>query len=179
MSSNCINMMTSSNGNIFRVTGPLRGEFTGNRWTPLAKASDAELWCILWSVLEQWLSKQSRRWWFETPSLSFLRHYNESPIFCMLCCILCHVILNISKLRQKWPPISRQHLPMHFREWKCTFFSNISLKFLPKGPIDNIPALVQIMAWRPPGDKPLSEPMMFTFLTHICINRPQWVNRLV
>ena len=36
----------------------------------------------------------------------------------------------------------------------------ISLKFFPKGPINNIPALVQIMAWRRPGDKPLSEPMM-------------------
>ena len=34
-----------------------------------------------------------------------------------------------------------------------------SLKFVPKGPINNIPALVQIMAWRRPGDKPLSEPM--------------------
>ena len=37
---------------------------------------------------------------------------------------------------------------------------NISLKFVPKGPINNIPALVQIMAWRHSGDKPLSEPMM-------------------
>ena len=36
----------------------------------------------------------------------------------------------------------------------------ISLKFVPKGPIKNIPALVQIMAWRRPGDKPLSEPVM-------------------
>ena len=40
---------------------------------------------------------------------------------------------------------------------------NISLKFIPKGPIDNIPALVQIMAWRRPGDKPLSEPVMAWF----------------
>ena len=36
-------MMTSSNGNIFRVTGPLWGEFTGHRSIPLTKASDAEL----------------------------------------------------------------------------------------------------------------------------------------
>ena len=35
-------MMTSSNGNIFRVTGPLCGEFTDHRWIPLTKASDAE-----------------------------------------------------------------------------------------------------------------------------------------
>ena len=53
----------------------------------------------------------------------------------------------------------------------------ISLKFVPMGPIDNIPALVQIMAWRRPGDKPLSEPMMVSLPTHICVTRPQWVNK--
>ena len=53
---------------------------------------------------------------------------------------------------------------------------NISLKFVPKCPINNIPALVQIMAWRRPGDKPLSEPMMVILKTHICVTRPQWVN---
>ena len=52
----------------------------------------------------------------------------------------------------------------------------ISLKFVPKGSINNIPALVQIMAWRRPGDKPLSEPMMVSLTTHICVTRPQWVN---
>ena len=51
----------------------------------------------------------------------------------------------------------------------------ISLKFVPKGPINNIPALFQIMPWRRSGDKPLSEPMMVRLLTHICITRPQWV----
>ena len=45
-------MMTSSNGNIFRVTGPLRGEFTGPQWIPRTKASDAELWCFYWSAPE-------------------------------------------------------------------------------------------------------------------------------
>ena len=53
---------------------------------------------------------------------------------------------------------------------------NISLKCVPKGLINNIIALVQIMAWRRPGDKPLSEPMMVNSLTHICVTRPQWVN---
>ena len=43
----------------------------------------------------------------------------------------------------------------------------ISLKFVPKGPINNIPALVQIMAWRRPGDKPLSEPMLVCLPTHL------------
>ena len=36
----------------------------------------------------------------------------------------------------------------------------MSLKCVPKDPIDNKPALVEIMAWRWPGDKPLSEPML-------------------
>ena len=54
----------------------------------------------------------------------------------------------------------------------------ISLKFVPKGPINNNPALVQIMAWRRSGDKPLSEPMMVSLLTHICVTRLQWVKLL-
>ena len=53
----------------------------------------------------------------------------------------------------------------------------ISLKFVPKVPINNNPALVQIMAWRRSGDKPLFEPMMVSLLMHICITRPQWVNK--
>ena len=47
-----VNMMTSSNGYIFRVTGPLCGEFTGHRWIPRTKASDAEFWCFPWSAPE-------------------------------------------------------------------------------------------------------------------------------
>ena len=52
----------------------------------------------------------------------------------------------------------------------------ISLKFVHKGPINNIPAFVQIMAWRWPGDKPLSEQMVGSLLMHICVTWPQWVN---
>ena len=66
---------------------------------------------------------------------------------------------------------------------KCIFLNEnvwislkVPLKFVPKGPINNIPALVQIMAWRRPGDKPLSEPMLVFVPTHICVTRPQWVN---
>ena len=46
-------MVTSLNGNIFRVTGPLWGEFTGHQWIPLTKANDAELWCLLSFAPEQ------------------------------------------------------------------------------------------------------------------------------
>ena len=72
----------------------------------------------------------------------------------------------------------------HFPDdiFKCIFVIEnvwisikISLKFVPTGPINNIPALVQTMAWRRPGDKPLSEPMMVRSPTYICVTRPQWV----
>ena len=72
----------------------------------------------------------------------------------------------------------------HFADdtFKCIFLNGnvwipipIWLGFVPKGPINNIPTLVQIMAWRRSGDKPLSEPMMVSLLTHICVTRPQWV----
>ena len=52
----------------------------------------------------------------------------------------------------------------------------ISLKLIPKVSITNIPALVQIMAWRQPGAKQLSEPIMIILLMHICTTQPQWVN---
>ena len=45
-------MITSSNGNIFRVTGPLWGEFTGYRWIPPTKACDVELSCFFLTVPE-------------------------------------------------------------------------------------------------------------------------------
>ena len=54
----------------------------------------------------------------------------------------------------------------------------ISLIFVPKVRINSSPALVQIMAWRRPSDKPLSEPMSGRSLTRICVTRPQWVNWL-
>ena len=67
--------------------------------------------------------------------------------------------------------------------FKCIFVDEnvwisikISLKFVPKGPINNIQALVQMVAWRRPGDKPLSELTLVSLLTHICVIRSQWVN---
>ena len=83
-------------------------------------------------------------------------------------------------LRPRW---NEQHFADDI--FKRTFLNEnvwisikISLKFVPKSPFNNIPALVQIMAWRRSGDKPLSEPMMVSLPTHICVIRPQWVNSL-
>ena len=91
--------------------------------------------------------------------------------------MLCFVAINTLRPRQNG---------RHFADdiFKCIFLNEnagislkISLKFSHKVQINNIPALVQKMAWRRPGDKPLSEPMMVSLLTHICVTRPQWVNQ--
>ena len=77
---------------------------------------------------------------------------------------------------QNWP---------HFADdiSKCIFLNEnvwislkISLKIVPEIPINNISPLGQIMAWHWPGNKPISEPMMVSLLTHICVTQPQWVN---
>ena len=57
-------------------------------------------------------------------------------------------------------------------------FNKIPTKFVPKGPVNNIPALVQIMVWCPPDDNPSYEPMMLGLSTYIYVTRPQWVNLL-
>ena len=72
----------------------------------------------------------------------------------------------------------------HFADdiFKCIFLNEnvwipieISLKSVPKDLINNFPALVQIMAWHRPGDKPLSKSMMVNLLMYVCVTRPQWV----
>ena len=93
-------------------------------------------------------------------------------------CYHARIWLNTLRPRQ-----NGRHFPDDI--FKCILFNEnvwislkISLKFAPQGPINNIPALVQIMAWRRPDDKPLSGPMMVKSPTHICVTRPQWVNAL-
>ena len=94
-------------------------------------------------------------------------------------CLLIHLYIlspqcvNTLRLRQ-----NGRHFPDDI--FKCIFLNenewisiNISLKFVPKYQINNIPSLFQIMAWCRPGDKPLSEAMMVSLLT------PQWVNYFV
>ena len=70
--------------------------------------------------------------------------------------------------------------------FKCIFLTEnvvipikISLKFVPEGSNNNIPTLVQIMAWRPPCNKPLYEPMMVRLSTYIYVTQPQWVNMVL
>ena len=77
------------------------------------------------------------------------------------------------------PRQNGRHFPDDIFKWFClnenvSVAIKISLNFVPKGPINNIPTLVQIMAWRRPGDRSLSEPMIVSIPMHTCVTRPQW-----
>ena len=74
-------------------------------------------------------------------------------------------LINTLRLRQNGRYIADDTFKQVFMNENVRISMNISLKFVPKGLINNIPALVQIMAWRRPGDKPLSEPM-FAYMRH-------------
>ena len=107
--------MTSSKRNIFRVTGHLCGEFTGDQWIPRTKASGAGLWSFLWSAPEWTLSKQSWGWRFETSSplchrnvnleksVSYISKFNTLCSWCGQ--IAAWITLKQAKLSGKWQPL--------------------------------------------------------------------------
>ena len=77
--------MTSSNGNIFRVTGLLCEEFTGDRWIPAQRPVTRSFDVFFDLRLNQQMSKRWRRRWFETPSRSLWRHCNENTVMIVFC----------------------------------------------------------------------------------------------
>ena len=105
-------MNASSNGNIFRVTGPLCGEFIADRWIPHTKPGTWTFDVFFDLCLNKWLSEQSRVWWFKTPSRSLWRHCNgvRALIGDSTCIHLCGVITcgslyfkgGHNKLRRCW-----------------------------------------------------------------------------
>ena len=87
-----------------------------------------------------------------------------------------HRNLNSSPPGQYGPYFTDDIFNFIFLNENILILIQISLKFVPTGPINYIPALVQIMAWRRPGDKPLSESMLTQFTVHICGTRGRWGN---
>ena len=91
----------------------------------------------------------------------------------------CLVVIPISSItlrpRQNgchFTDYSFKHIFLNENIWIST---KIWLKLIPKGPINNIPTLVQMRAWHWPDDKPLSEPVMVWLPMHIWVTRHQWV----
>ena len=169
-------------GNTFHITGPLCGESPGT--SPHKGPITEDILGFLDSLyVNKLLNEQSACRWFETPWRSYDVTVWKGAVW-------------RPSSTLSWPPTSTafgtrrvntlrarqdgRHFPDDI--FKCIFLNEnvkisikISMKFVSKGPINNIPALLQIMAWRRPGDKPLSEPMMVCLPTHICVTRPQWV----
>ena len=77
------------------------------------------------------------------------RKKRQNMVSILWMCMLYHRLIHWG--RDKSPPFSRPQFEMHCHGWKCINLIKISLKFVRKSPINNIPALVQIMAWRRPG----------------------------
>ena len=124
------------------------------------------------------------KWLIKNLSYPFKRLMNGSMHRNLLPLRSTKMHLNIGGITQYINTLKPRQNGRHFADdiFKCIFLNEnvwvpitFSLKFVPKGPINNISALVQIIAWRRPGDKPLSEPMMVSLTTHICVTRPQWV----
>ena len=103
------------------------------------------------------------------------RYFHKwSFIIASNCCSF--IIINTLRLRQ-----NGRHFPDNIFKWifvneNVWILIKVSLKFVPKGSIDNNPAPVQIMAWRRIGDKPLSEPMLTWFTDAYMRTRWRWVN---
>ena len=104
-------LMTSSSENIFRVTGPLWGESTGDWWIPLTKARDTELWSFLWSAPEQTLEQTIERpviW--EAIALiitSLLCKYNKDTPVAILSYFTCAIQFSFNQT----------HRPMNYLGW--------------------------------------------------------------
>ena len=101
---NCLNKMTSSNGNVFRVTGHCCGEFTGDWWIPSTKASDAKLCCFLRSAPEERLIKQWLGWWLRRNRT----HYDVTAMMPKISS--CHVVTGGTR---------RHNDNIQRHQWRC------------------------------------------------------------
>ena len=111
--------MTSSNGNILRVTGPLCGDFTGHRWIPLTKASDAEFWFWLWSA--PWING-----WVNNREPGGLRHHRAHHN------VIVMIMTLVFQLHDRWLAWLNHSFalpfPLYFRPWWIMWFSYVCFK---------------------------------------------------
>ena len=117
--------MTSLNRNIFCVDGHLCGKFTGPRWIPRTKASDAELSCFLWSASEKTIESKSCGWWFGTPSRPLWRRCNDTYTDGYHIQSLAYIFGNLlirllENNKRKFPSnVSYHENPVSYYYWAC------------------------------------------------------------
>ena len=115
-------MVTSSNGNIFRVTCHLCGEFTGHRWIPAQRPVTRSFDVLFDLRPNRWLSKQSWGCWFEMPSHPLWRHCNglqpRHPIARRLYCVSPPTI-RVSNAGASGPWFNIKILSYQYRKSHC------------------------------------------------------------
>ena len=114
--------MTSSRGHIFRVTGPLWGESTGQRWFALTKASDAELWYFLWCAKKKTPEQAVQMSVICTPWRSLWRNFNDPSGFLQWRLEIWHYQSNpmLQESTNFWQP---QQNPVHIMD--CNTYQHI------------------------------------------------------
>ena len=151
---------------------PLWGESNDDQWIPLTKGTNAENGSIWWHHHDSFsiyhMNKLSSK-------INNICH-NVWVIFVTM--VYGIVIFNILRPRKNGHHFSDDIFKCIFLNENVWILIKISLQFVPKGPVNNIPALVQIMAWHQLDDKPLSEPMVVRLSRNICIIQHQWINGL-
>ena len=139
-------MTTPSNGNIFRVTGPLCGEFTGDRWIPSQRSVTRSFDAFFDPRLNKRLSKQPWGWWFE--------HHRTHDDVIVMYYVVGHpqiivrsvIVISGPVYSFTWQAHKHQfagdNFELIFFHEKCWIIIQASLKFLSKCPIDIIPTSV-------------------------------------
>ena len=123
-------LIMSSNDNIFRVTGPFWGEFTGHRWIPLTRANDAELWRFLLSApdVPSWRCQD----WFKiltadihSSSMNSMSGLHFTVVISMLYGVsfISDRVINETRLYQMHGAIMNTKGPGHIQDMKYTFIT--------------------------------------------------------
>ena len=116
-------MMTSSNGNIFRVTSHLCGEFTGSRWIPHKKPVTRSFNVFFDLRLNKRLSKQWWGWWFDMPWGPLWRHCNKSFVCRVISFVQATIILTLQVEKKNssntsWKSIKPSACSIFHRKYK-------------------------------------------------------------
>ena len=134
--------MTSSNGKIFSVTGPLCRELTGHRWIPHTMARAVELWYCFHLCLNKRLRKQSRR---------HRTHYDVTVMNNKT-----HEVLPSLRLQFIHMDTLTKWTPFYRRQFQYYVLKIFWLTFIPKGSVE-MSGMFKMMAWYTPSDMTLPQ----------------------
>ena len=140
---------------------------------PLSEPMMVRLLTHICVTRPQWVKNRASQFPYKQQYVFHIAAVADISIFEIL--YLLHLPFNLLRPRQNGSHFSGYIFTWIFLNENVWITLKISLKFASEVWINNIPALVRITAWRLPGHKPLSEPMMINLLMHTCVTRPQWV----